>query len=327
MTAAAGPARDAAAHHGPPGVATPAASDTPPHDLAAEASVVGAMMMSATAIDEVAEVLDATDFYRGAHRTIDEAITRLRDAGEAVDLVTVSDELRRRGHLEDVGGCVALADLLSLTPTAANALYYVRIVADCALRRRVLTAAAQIARTALHPDPSATAADIADQAEALLHEYTTRRTPGELTSLPRALAEQLARLEALEGAGPVPGLATGCSDLDRLTTGLQPGSLVLLAARRSARPPSRSTSPPHVAVHLQLPVALFSLEMSCSEIVQRILAAEAKVPIARLRTGQLSDPDWEAVSTTVGRLSGAALHLDDSPGLSAAGPGGTAGPP
>lgn len=290
----------------------------PPHNLDAEASVLGSMLLSATAIDEVTELLTPADFYRGANRTVFEAITHLRDAGEPADLVTVGDELERRGQLDDIGGAVALADLLSRTPTAASALYYARIVADCALRRRLVDAAGQISRLALHPEDGASAPEVADQAEALLHTYAARRTPGDATALRDLVGDQLTRLEDLEGRGPVTGLATGYPDLDRLTAGLQPGSLVLLAARpglgKSALAVNIAT---HAAARLNQPVALFSLEMSSGEIVQRILSAEARVPLARLRTGQLSDPDWAALSATVGRLADAPLHLDDSPGLSA----------
>ncbi|MEX2621556.1 MAG: replicative DNA helicase [Egibacteraceae bacterium] len=318
MSAAPASARHVGPRSGPrPGPSAPS-GQAPPHNLDAEGSVLGAMLLSASAIDEVSEILRPADFYRGTNRTVFETITGLHDAGEPADPITVGDELERRGQLADVGGAVALADLMSATPTTATAPYYARIVADCALRRRILDAASQIARLAMYPDNGDTAVEIADQAETLLHEHAARRTPGELSALRGLVTDQLARLEALEGQGPVTGLATGYPDLDRLTAGLQPASLVLLAARpglgKSALAVNIAT---HAAVRLRQPVALFSLEMSAGEIVQRILSAECRLPLSRLRTGQLGDPDWAAISGAVGRLADAPLHLDDSPGLSA----------
>ena len=154
----------------------------PPHNLDAEVSVLGSMLLSADAIDEVTDVVGPADFYRGAHRSIFEAITALHDAGEPADAVTVIDELERRGHLEGVGGAVAVSDVVSFVPSAATAVYYARIVADCALRRRLLDAAGHIAGLVADPPPDATAGEVADQAEALLHQLRhvaqLQQTPG-----------------------------------------------------------------------------------------------------------------------------------------------------
>lgn len=292
------------------------AAGAPPHNLDAEASALGAMLLCVDAIDEVVDVIGPADFYRGAHRTIFEAVASLHDAGEPADPVTVADELDRRGHLDDVGGAAALTDLATVVPSAVTAAHYARIVADCALRRRLLEAAGSIAGLVHDPPADASAAEVADQAEALLHQTANAADNGEAADLRRLLADQLARLQSLEGAGPVTGLPTGLADLDRLTAGLQPGSLVLLAARPGLGKSALAVGiAAHAAVRLRQPAALFSLEMSASEICQRILAAETRVPLTRLRTGELADHHWADLSAAMGRLGDAPLHVDDSPGL------------
>jgi replicative DNA helicase len=287
----------------------------PPQNLDAEVSVVGSMLLSKDAIAEVTEILIAEDFYRGAHRTMFEAIRDLYDRGEPVDPVTLADELERRGQLEDVGGAVAIADLVSRVPTSANAQYYARIVSDHALRRRLIDAGTEITR--LGYDAPKGSDEAVDKAEALIYQVAQRHVASEFTPMKDLLTQSFELIEKLhENNSAITGLATGFTDLDELTAGLQPSNLVILAARPAM---GKSTLvmnvAAHIAVNLRRPAVMFSLEMSQMELVQRVLAAEAKVDSERLRTGRLHDTDWPKLSQAMGRLAEAPLFIDDTPGI------------
>ncbi|MGM0819263.1 MAG: replicative DNA helicase, partial [Actinomycetota bacterium] len=287
----------------------------PPHNLEAEVSVLGSMLLSKDAIAEVNEVVHAEDFYRGAHRTIFEAVSDLYDRGEPVDPVTLGDELERRGTLESAGGVVAITELIDRVPTAANAVYYARIVAEQALRRRLIEAGTQITRIGY--DAEEGAEEAVDSAEALMYQVAQRGRVGEFVLMKELLTESFELIEKLhENDSAVTGLATGFYDFDDLTAGLQKQNLVILAARPGMGKSTLVTNlATNVAVDLRRPVALFSLEMSQTELVQRILASEAKVDSERLRTGRLQDADWPKLSQAMGRLAEAPLFIDDTPGL------------
>jgi replicative DNA helicase len=297
-----------------PRPAAPAGYDrVPPHNLDAEVSVLGGMLLSKDAIAEVSEFVGPEDFYRGAHRTMFEAIRELYDHGEPVDAVTLADVLERRGTLEDVGGAVAIMDLVAKVPTAANALYYARIVADQALRRRLIDAGTQI--TKLGYEPEGGVADAVDTAESLVFAVAQRgRGAGEFVPMKRLLRESMDLLEQLqENDSAVTGLATGFIDFDTLTAGLQPGNLIILAARPSmGKTTLVMNMAAYVAVELRRPAVLFSLEMSTMELVQRLLSAEARIDSKRLRTGALEDRDWIKLSQATGKLAEAPLFLDDN---------------
>ena len=202
----------------------------PPHNLQAEISVLGSMLLSRNAIADVSEVVGAEDFYRGAHRTIFEAARDLYDRGEPVDTVTLADELAGRGKLEDVGGIVALSELVRLVPTSANALYYARIVADQALRRRLIDAGTEITRTGY--DPERDVAEVVDNAERMVFDVAQRRGSNEFTPMKDLLNASFELIEKLhDQSSAITGLATGFTDFDELTAGLQPSNLVILAAR------------------------------------------------------------------------------------------------
>ncbi len=287
----------------------------PPHNLEAEVSVLGSMLLSKDAIAEVNEVVHPEDFYRGAHRTIFEAVSDLYDRGEPVDPVTLGDELERRGTLESAGGGVAITELIDRVPTAANAVYYARIVAEQALRRRLIEAGTQITRIGY--DAEEGAEEAVDSAEALMYQVAQRGRVGEFALMKELLTESYELIEKLhENDSAVTGLATGFYDFDDLTAGLQKQNLVILAARPGMGKSTLVTNlATNVAVDLRRPVALFSLEMSQTELVQRILASEAKVDSERLRTGRLQDADWPKLSQAMGRLAEAPLFIDDTPGL------------
>lgn len=288
----------------------------PPHNLDAEVSVLGSMLLSKDAIADVSELIGPEDFYRGAHRTMFEAARDLYDRGEPVDPVTLSDELERRGQLDAVGGVVAIHDIVSRVPTAANAVYYAKIVAEQALRRRLIDAGTEIARFGY--DTSMGAAEAVDTAEALVYQVAQRRSTSDFTPMKELLNQSFALIERLsESNSELTGLATGFIDLDRLTSGLQPSNLVILAARPAMGKSTLAMNiAAHVAVELRRPTVLFSLEMSQMELVQRVLAGEARVDSTRLRTGKLHDSDWPKLSQAMGRLAEAPLFIDDTPGIS-----------
>lgn len=302
---------------GAPSPTSPAGSDrTPPYNLDAEVSVLGSMLLSKDAIAEISEVLSPQDFYRGAHRTMFEAVRDLYDAGEPVDQVTLADALESRGLLDDVGGPAAIADIAAQVPTPANGLYYARIVSDHALRRRLIDAGTNIARLGF--DTEVGTAEAVDAAEAAVYELSTDRRVGEFTPMKELLSESFELLERLaDNDTAITGLETGFREFDELTAGLQPGNLIVLAARPAMGKSAMVTNiAMHVTAKLRQPTVLFSLEMSQMEIAQRLLSAQARIDSTKLRTGKLAEGDWERLAAAMGRLAEAPLFIDDSPGIS-----------
>ncbi|MBA2528744.1 MAG: replicative DNA helicase [Euzebyales bacterium] len=287
----------------------------PPHNLDAEVSVLGSMLLSRNAIAEVGELLGPEDFYRGAHRTIFEAARELYDRGEPVDSVTLADQLEGRGLLDDVGGVVAIDEIVERVPTAANALYYARIVADHALRRRLIEAGTQITRYGYQPENGVDEA--VDASEQLIFTVAQRGRVSDFVPMKDLLTASFELIEKLhENNSAITGLPTGFIDLDELTAGLQPANLIILAARPSMGKSTLVTNlATHVAVEQRQPVVMFSLEMSQMELVQRVLAAEARVDSERLRTGRLQESDWPKLSQAMGRLAEAPLYIDDTAGI------------
>ncbi|MDP9405609.1 MAG: replicative DNA helicase [Actinomycetota bacterium] len=296
----------------PPG---PQYDRVPPHNLDAETSVLGSMLLSRDAIADVGEILGADDFYRGAHSTIFEAARNLYDRGEPVDTVTLADELERTGKLEAVGGAVQLSEIVRLVPTAANALYYGRIVAQQALRRRLIDAGTAITR--LGYDPEEGVDEAVDAAEQAIYNVAQRGRVSDFTPMKELLTASLELIERLhDNHSAITGLATGFIDFDELTAGLQPSNLIIIAARPAMGKSTLVTNlATHVAVELRQPAVLFSLEMSQMELVQRILAAQAGVDSDRLRTGRLQESDWPKLSQAMGRLAEAPLFIDDTAGI------------
>lgn len=288
---------------------------SPPHNLDAEVSVLGSMLLSKNAIAEVVEFVGPEDFYRGAHRTMFEAVRELYDRGEPVDSVTLADELQRRGTLDSVGGLVAISDLISQVPTAANAGFYARIVAEHAVRRRLIDAGTDITKVGY--DPGVEADDAIDHAEATIFQVAQRSYGRELLPMKDLLSQSFELIEKrYESKQAVTGLPTGFIDLDRLTSGLQPGQLVIVAARPGLGKSTLCTNiATHVAVDLRKPVVMFSLEMSQMELVERVLSAQARIDNDRLRTGRLRDDDWPKLSQAMGRLGEANFYIDDTAGI------------
>jgi replicative DNA helicase len=286
----------------------------PPQDLDAEQSVLGAMLLSEAAVAEATEVLKAEDFYRGGHGEIFAAMLDLYQQSEPVDQVSVCDRLDQRGSLAQVGGRPAVFALAEAVPVVTNARRYADIVREMAMLRGLIRVGTEVAQ--LGYDRPGDTRELLDMAEQKVYEIAQNGTTEDFTLIKGPLDEAFHRLTLLfengDGSG-VTGLPTGFTELDRQTSGLQKSNLVILAARPSMGKTSLALNmAEHVAVTLQKPVALFSLEMSKAEIAQRLLCSVGKVDQSRLKQGQLEDGDWMRVTGAMETLGSAPLFIDDS---------------
>ncbi|MGH2721866.1 MAG: replicative DNA helicase [Actinomycetota bacterium] len=287
----------------------------PPHNLEAEESVLGACLLSRDAIANVLEILGPEDFYKPAHTEIFNAILALYGKGEPVDAVTLSEELRRMGMLESLGGKPYIHTLVASVPTAGAATHYARIVEENALLRRLADAADRISDIAYGVPEDVEEA--VDQAENLVYQVSQRRVSGEFVPLKDLLTENMELIERLyEQGSPITGLVTGFRDLDEITSGLQPSNLIIVAARPAMGKSSFAlTMAQHVAVNEKVPCVIFSLEMGKNELVQRLMCSEARVDSKRLRRGNLQDSDWQRLVLALGRLAEAPIYIDDTPNV------------
>lgn len=286
----------------------------PPQNLEAEQSVLGAMLIDRNAIVSVSSLIIAEDFYSEKHHQLYAAITALFNRGEPVDLITVQDELKKRGHLDDIGGLAYLTSLVNLVPTTANADQYAVIVANKSTLRRLQTAARKIVDDCYATDDM----DITlVEAEKSIFEVTQKRTARGYSLLRDALVTAYDHIEFLYNAkGSTTGISTGFRDLDNMTSGLQPSDLVIIAARPSVGKTAFTLNlARNAAVQSRATVAFFSLEMSAEQLAMRLLASEAAVDAHRLRTGQLLDDDWSRLTAALGRLSEAPIFIDDTPNI------------
>ena len=292
------------------------AGRVPPHNLEAEQSVLGSMMLSKTAIGEVLEKLRPDDFYREAHIRIAEVARDLFSAGEPVDAITVPDELERRGYLESVGGRPYVHTLVASVPHPGNAAFYAKIVSELATLRRLIDAATRISQRCYDvPDDIE---DMINQAGELIYGVAAGRIHTDFRPIRELLNESMEMLDKLSTHdSDVTGVPTGFRDVDARLSGLQPQNLILVAARPAM---GKSSFVMNIAHHVSLieriPTVIFSLEMSQIEIVQRLICSEARVDTKALRAGKISDVEWQRVSNAVGRLDEAKLFIDDSPSIS-----------
>jgi replicative DNA helicase len=302
------------AHVTPVAQLAEAAPIAPPQNLEAEESVLGAMMLSPGAIGAVSEILDASDFYRESHAKIYRGALGLYAKGEPVDAITLVDELEERGELEEAGGRVRLHELAALVPATANAAHYARIVREMATLRGLIGAGQQIA-TLGWERPGETPV-LVDRAEQIVFQLSQSRVTTEFSHIEDLLKDSFERITALYEAGEdVTGTPSGFKELDRLTSGFQPGNLIIVAARPSMGKSALGLCiAANLALHLKdaRPVALFTLEMSKSEVTQRLLCSEAKVESQRLRTGKLSQDDWPRLVAAGDKLMKAPIYVDDT---------------
>jgi replicative DNA helicase len=290
------------------------APTVPPQNLDAEESVLGAMMLSPGAIAAVSEILssDGREFYRESHAKIYRAALALYAKGEPVDAITLVDEIDERGELEDVGGKVRIHELAALVPAAANSGHYARIVHESATLRGLIHAGGEIAR--LGWDRPGDTTELVDRAEQILFDLSQERAKGEFTHIEELLKESFERITALyESGADVTGVPSGFRDLDRITSGFQEGNLVIVAARPSMGKSGLALCvAANLAVRASTPVALFTLEMSKSEVTQRLMCSEAKVESQRLRTGKLAAEDWPRLTAACDKLAKAPIYVDDT---------------
>jgi replicative DNA helicase len=284
----------------------------PPQNLDAEESVLGAMMLSPGAIGAVSEVLSAGDFYRESHARIYRAALALYGKGEPVDAITLVDELDERGELEDVGGKVRIAELAAQVPAASNAGHYARIVREMATLRGLIRAGSEIARLGI--DRAGETAELVDRAEQIVFELSQARVSTEWSHIEDLLKESFERITQLYEAGAeVTGVPSGFRELDHLTSGFQPGNLIIVAARPSMGKSGLGLCiAANLAVRSGTPVALFTLEMSKAEVTQRLMCSEAKVESQRLRTGKLAPEDWPRLTAACDKLAKAPVYVDDT---------------
>lgn len=288
-----------------------------PQALEVERAVLGAMLIDNMAINRVVEVLgDETAFYHTPHRKVYAAIQYVSERGEPVDQVTLTAELVRRGQLDDVGGAVFIAELASEMATAANAEYHAQIVLEKAQRRRLIDAATQTLTESY--EETEDVRELIDRAEQRVFQIAEGELGKGVMPLSSAIEEAYVAIErAHEQPGALTGVTTGYTDLDEITAGLQSSDMIILASRPSMGKTALTLCMArNAAVKGSTPVLYFSLEMSTEQLAQRLLCAEARVSSHRLRTGRLSEEEWQRLSEWTGKLIEAPIYIDDTPAIS-----------
>lgn len=287
----------------------------PPQNLEAEQAVLGSILLESDALLTVMERVRPEDFYSVAHQRIFEAMVELNEENEAIDLVTLTARLKDRGQLEEVGGVSYLAKLVGSVPTAANVEYYAQIVEEKALLRRLIRTATQIVASGYEAGDDVGA--LLNEAEQRILEISRRHAAHGFVSIRDVLMEVFDRVEYLyHHKGGVTGIPSGFPDLDRMTSGFQRSDLIIIAARPSVGKTTFALNiAQNVAVRARETVAIFSLEMSAFQLVQRMISAESNVDAGRLRSGFLEGDDWEKLTMAIGALSEAEIYIDDTPGI------------
>ena len=289
----------------------------PPQNLEAEIAVLGSMLIEEAAIGQAVETVNASFFYKDAHKKIFQTIVDLYSLNKAVDLITLTEELKKRNSLDEVGGAAYLTELTATVPTAANVQYYAKIVKEKAILRNLINTATQIVSQSYDGQQDANV--LLDKAEKQIFEISGSQLQGVSVSLKEIIKDSI---EAIEGfyrrKTHVTGLATGFDDLDMMTTGLHNGELIVIAGRPSMGKSALATCiAEYAGVHGQRPVAIFSIEMSKEQLVQRMLCSHARVELQKARSGFLTQSDWPKLVTAAGKLAEAPIYIDDSAGLTA----------
>ena len=290
----------------------------PPNSIEAEQSLIGGLMLDAQAWDKVADVVVSEDFYRKDHRLIYQSIANLIETGSPCDVVTVSEHLDNRGELDDAGGLEYLATLANETAGAANARAYAKIIRERATLRALINAGNEIAGSAFTSD-GRTATDILDSAERLVFEIAEKGTRGRkgFKSLKQILPEAVDRIDLLhQSDGDITGISTGYNEFDKMTAGLQPGDLVIIAGRPSMGKTTLAVNiAENAAIGSKVPTAIFSMEMPSQQLAFRMISSLGRVDQTHLRTGNFPDEDWSRINTAVQLMSEAPIFIDDTPGL------------
>jgi replicative DNA helicase len=296
------------------GQSGPDVEKVPPHSLQHEVCALGSLLLDREAVGFVLEVVRPEDFYRSDHRIIFKTILDLYNSGKPVDLITVPEELRKRGKLEEVGGLNYIAELADSVPSAANAEHYAEVVRDRSLLRAMISACGETLKESYSASDETSV--ILERAERRVFEIAERKVRGDVQHLGKVLHETFKQIEARAGK-PITGLPTGFLELDDLTSGFQPAEMIIVAARPSM---GKSAFAFNIAEYMALaekvPVGIFSLEMSKQQVAQRMLCSHAGIDAHRLRMGMLSAQDYSHMSVTVGALSEAPIFIDDSSTIS-----------
>ncbi len=287
----------------------------PPASVEAEQAVLGAMLLKPDAVTTAAEELTADDFYRETHRLIFEAMMELKERTEPVDLVTLTEQLKKADKLAKIGGIPALSLIANSVPTAANVHYHARIVHEKAQLRSLIAAATEIAGAAY--ESADEVEDIMDSAEKRILQVSSGKRSKDFVPLQDILLDALEQIDLrYNNKGCITGLPTGFTELDHLTAGLQKSDLILVAARPSMGKTAFTLNiAAHVVLRAKEPVAFFSLEMSKEQLVQRLLCSEGRIDSQRLRVGELEEKEWGDLIDTANRLSAAPLYIDDTPSI------------
>jgi len=288
---------------------------TPPHDLLAEQSTLGGMLLSKDAVADVIEILRGRDFYHPKHEIIFDAILTLYSHGEPTDVITVSEELTKTGMLQRAGGADYLHSIVSLVPTAASSGYYAQIVADKAVLRRLVEAGTRIANMGYASEGEVT--DLVNVAQTEIYQVAGGVETEDYVPLTEAVTVALDEIEAARGRdGQLMGVPSGFADLDALTNGFHNGQLILVAARPALGKSTLALDFARAAsIRHDMPSIVFSLEMGKAEIAMRLLSAETSIPLQKMRKGMIEAKDWTTIAQTRGRIENAPLYIDDSPNM------------
>ncbi|MGZ4398778.1 MAG: replicative DNA helicase [Gaiellaceae bacterium] len=291
---------------------TAATARVPPQNAEAEEYVLGAMLLSPGAIGAVSEILNADDFYRASHGAIFRAALALYGRGEPVDAITLVDELDKRSELETIGGRSRVHELAALVPASANAGHYARIVHEMGILRGLVASGQEIADLGYERPGETT--ELVDRAEQIIFKLSQARVSSEFSHIEQLLKESFERITALfESGAELTGVPCGFRDLDKITSGFQPGNLIIVAARPSmGKSAFALCTAANLAVRNETPVALFTLEMSKAEVTQRFMCSEAKVESQKLRSGKLAPDDWPRLTAACDRLARAPIYVDDT---------------
>jgi replicative DNA helicase len=287
----------------------------PPQSLEAEVAVLGSMLLDKDAVSHAVELLNESAFYKDAHRKIFSAITKLYADNKAVDLITVIEELKRSGWLDDVGGPAYVTTIASSVPTAANIIHYAKIVKEKMILRALINSATRIVAECY--DQTQVVDHLLDKAEQIIFDIAQKKIESRFTPLKEIIKNSIETIDNLyQRKEHVTGIATGFRELDIKTAGLQASDLIIVAGRPSmGKSALASCIVEHVGVVEKKPVAFFSLEMSKEQLVQRLLCSHARVNAHNVRTGFLSQADWPKLVTAAGKLSEAPIYIDDTPGI------------
>ncbi|TRZ98376.1 MAG: replicative DNA helicase [Rhodocyclaceae bacterium] len=294
-----------------------AALKLPPHSIEAEQSLIGGLLIDNVAWDRIGDVVRETDFYRDDHRRIFRHIGKLIQQGRPADVVTVYESIEQSNEVDQTGGLGYLGEIANATPSAANIRRYAEIVRERAVLRQLVTVGDEIAGNALNPAGRdvKTLLDDAEQRIFQIAEAGNRSNNG-FVALQPLLGEVVERMESLlarDSQSDITGVATGFADLDRMTSGLQPGDMIVIAGRPSMGKTAFALNiAEHVGVELRLPVAIFSLEMSGPQIATRFLSSVARIDQSKLRTGRLTDDEWDRMTVALGKLHEAPIHIDET---------------